>query len=96
MRKSIQVIIFRQSNLLQAVQRLFLVLINETELGRKEFSDQNQLEETADNQEIAFEQEIIKCKTKIVLKPEMMNISLETFSKAFVEDGAKFSWKRCL
>ena len=41
-----------------------------------------------------MEQEISKCKMKIQIKSDILNISLDTFVKAFVEDNAVFSWKK--
>jgi len=63
------------------------------ESGRKEFDDNDAVDESI-NQEAALEQEISKCKMKIQIKPDFLNISLDTFIKAFVEDNAVFSWKR--
>ena len=71
---------------------IFYILMFSLEVGRKEFADQSNPEE--ENHEAALEQEISKCKMKIAVKSETLNISLKTFSQAFVEDSAKFSWKR--
>jgi len=66
----------------------------DTEVGRKEFSDQNAEDEEVENHEASLEQEFSKCKMKIMIKQEVLNISLDTFFKAFVDDDAVFSWKR--
>jgi hypothetical protein len=66
----------------------------ETEVGRKEFSEQMHEDEATENYEAALEQEVSKCKMKIMIKKEILNISVDAFYDAFVADDAVFSWKR--
>lgn len=66
----------------------------ETEVGRKEFSEQIHEEEVTEDYSAALEQEVSKCKMKIMIKHEILNVSVETFFNAFVADDAVFSWKR--
>lgn len=65
----------------------------DTENGRKELDDSSQPSEDT-NHEAALEQEISKCKLKIAVRTEVLNISLSTFIKAFIDESAPFSWKR--